>query len=82
MTLDDLIRALTPEVYENLKNAIATGRWPDGRSLQEGQRELCMEAVIHYENAHDVPAEQRVGYLDQGCKTKSDDDDTQTLTLQ
>ena len=82
MTLEDLIRSLTPEVYENLKNAIATGRWPNGRKLEDGQRELCMEAVIYYETPHDVPSEQRVGYLDQGCKSKKDDDDTQTLTIQ
>ena len=38
MTLDQLIQSLTPEVYENLKNAVATGRWPNGIKLKEGQR--------------------------------------------
>ena len=82
MTLDELIAALTPEIYENLKNSIATGRWPDGRKLENEQRELCMEAVIYYENMHDVPAEQRIGYIDGGCKSKKDDGDVQNLTLQ
>lgn len=82
MTLDQLIQSLTPEVYENLKNAVATGRWPNGIQLKDGQRELCMEAILHYENSHDVPADQRVGYIDGGCKSSKDDDDTQTLTLQ
>lgn len=82
MTLDDLIQSLTPEVYENLKNAVATGRWPNGRKLEEGQRELCMEAIMYFENAHCVPADQRVGYLDMGSKSKKDDDDVQPLTIQ
>lgn len=84
MTLDQLIRSLTPEVYENLKNAVATGRWPNGRKLEDGQRELCMEAIMYYENTHDVPAEQRVGYVDLGSKAKKapkDDDDVQPLII-
>jgi uncharacterized protein YeaC (DUF1315 family) len=82
MTLDDLIQSLTPEVYENLKNAVATGRWPNGRKLEEGQRELCMEAIMYFENAHNVPADQRVGYLDMGSKSRKDDDDVQPLIIQ
>lgn len=82
MTLEQLIQSLTPEVYENLKNAVATGRWPNGRKLEEGQSELCMQAILHYENIHDLPAEQRVGYIAGGCKSSKDDDDTQPLTLQ
>ncbi|MBL4832372.1 MAG: DUF1315 family protein [Alcanivorax sp.] len=82
MTLDDLIQSLTPEVYENLKNAVATGRWPNGRKLEEVQRELCMEAIMYFENAHNVPADQRVGYLDMGSKSKKDDDDVQPLIIQ
>ena len=83
MNLDDLIRSLTPEVYVNLKNAVATGRWPNGRKLEDGQRELCMEAIIWYENAHDVPEQERVGYIDLGKKAKKQggDDDVQPLTI-
>lgn len=81
MTLEDLIRALTPEVYENLKNAVAIGRWPDGRALEAGQRELCLEAILYYEREHQVPEEERVGFIAGGCKS-SKDDDTQPLTLQ
>lgn len=82
MTLEQLIQALTPEVYENLKNAVATGRWPNGVELQDGQRELCLEAILRYETTHDVPEEERVGFIGDGCKSNKDDDDTQTLTLQ
>ena len=44
MTLEQLIKALTPEIYQNLRTAIELGRWPDGRKLEAEQRELCMEA--------------------------------------
>ncbi len=86
MNLDDLIRSLTPEVYENLKNAVATGRWPNGRKLEDGQRELCMEAIIWYENTNNVPEEQRTGYIDLGSKAnkagkKDDGPDEQILTI-
>ena len=82
MNLDDLIRSLTPEVYENLKNAVDTGRWPNGRKLEEGQRELCMEAIIWYENAHNIAADQRTGYIDLGSKAgKGKGPDEQVLTI-
>ncbi|MCY0966398.1 YeaC family protein [Parathalassolituus penaei] len=87
MTLQDLIKSLTPEVYENLKNAVALGRWPNGVDLQPGQRELCMEALLHYEMLHDVPMEQRVGYVGGACSSGNvdkigRDDHVQTLTIQ
>lgn len=84
MTLEQLIKSLTPEIYQNLRNAVELGRWPDGRKLEAQQRELCMEAIIHYEQIHDLPAEQRVGYMEDACKSsgKDDHDDVQTLTLQ
>lgn len=81
MNLEQLIQSLTPDVYDNLKNAAAIGRWPDGRALTEEQRELCMEAILHYENIHNLPAEQRIGYIAGGCQS-SEDGDTQPLTLQ
>jgi uncharacterized protein YeaC (DUF1315 family) len=81
MTLEQLIQSLTPEVYENLKNAVATGRWPDGRKLVDDQRELCMQAILYYEEANDLPAEKRVGYIGGQCSSKSDDDDVQPLNL-
>lgn len=64
MSLEQLIRSLTPEVYQNLRRAIELGRWPDGRRLSGEQRELCMEAVLHYEALHQVAEHERVGYID------------------
>ncbi len=70
MTLEQLIRSLSPEVYQNLRRAIELGRWPDGRKLTQEQRELCMEAVLHYEEVHQVAPQDRVGYIDLGKKAE------------
>lgn len=83
MDLESLIQSLTPEVYENLKNAVALGKWPNGVALKEGQRELCLEAIVHYEIAHEVPVEERVGYIAGKCSSKQgSDDEPKPITLQ
>ncbi|WP_221799604.1 YeaC family protein [Oceanobacter mangrovi] len=87
MTLEDLIQSMTPEVYENLKNAVALGKWPNGQALKEGQRELCLEAILHYEVAADVPFDERVGYVGGACASGNvdkigRDDEPKPLTIQ
>jgi uncharacterized protein YeaC (DUF1315 family) len=62
-----VIEAMTPEVYQRLKNAVELGRWPDGRRLTEQQREQSLQAVIAWGERH-LPASQRVGYVDKGRK--------------
>lgn len=57
-----LLERLTPEVYHSLKRAVELGKWPDGQSLSDEQRRLCMEAVIAYEHRH-LPPEERTGYI-------------------
>ena len=61
MDLQQLLDSITPEVYESLKRAIELGKWPDGRVLGAGQKELCMQAVIAYDARR--PVEQRTGYV-------------------
>ncbi len=80
MTVDELIKAMTPDMYRNMKSALELSRWPDGRKLDSDQKVLCMEALIRYEDISDMPAEQRIGYMESACKSTKDDD-TQTLTI-
>ncbi|MBK1886718.1 YeaC family protein [Marinobacter sp. DY40_1A1] len=68
MTYEELIERLDPNVYQNLKQSIELGKWPDGRKLTPKQREISLEAVIYYENLHSIPEQERVGYLDRGAK--------------
>jgi uncharacterized protein len=77
----DLLEAITPEIYVNLRRAIEIGRWPDGRELDQRQREDAMAAVIAYEQKT-VPVNERTGYIDKGKKEGDHcDDDTQTLSF-
>jgi len=80
MTVDELIKAMTPDMYRNMKSALELSRWPDGRKLDSDQKTLCMEALIRYEDMTDMPADQRIGYMEAACKSTKDDD-TQTLII-
>lgn len=71
MTYDQLIASINPEIYQRLRTAIELGKWPDGRVLSVEQKEICMEAVIYYENTHQLSEEDRVGYLDRGEKANT-----------
>lgn len=58
-----LIDSITPEIHENLKTAVETGRWSNGDRLSQEQVENCLQAIIAYE-ARNLSEEQRVGYID------------------
>lgn len=64
MNLEQMIAAMTPEIYASLKQSVEIGKWPNGTSLTQEQRDTCMRAMIAYEHLHDVPQEQRTGYID------------------
>ena len=62
MNSQEMLAALTPEIVSRFREAIETGRWPDGRVLTAGQRQTCIEAVMVWEYHH-LPEEQRSGYM-------------------
>ncbi|RUO22407.1 DUF1315 domain-containing protein [Aliidiomarina iranensis] len=49
MQYEDALRAMTPEIYERMKTAVETGRWPDGQKLTATQLENAMELVMVYQ---------------------------------
>ncbi len=56
--------------YENLRRALELGRWPDGRRLDDRQRQICMETVAIWEARH-LPPEQRTGHLEKrACSSR------------
>ena len=72
MTYEELIQRLDPTVYQNLRRAIELGKWPDGRRVSDEQRRICLEAVIHFEHTHDIPEQDRVGYIERNnCGSSS-----------
>jgi len=75
MSLQALIQNMTPEIYQNLRTAVELRKWPNGVRLTEDQVEICMEAVIRYELTHDLPAEQRVGFMEDQCESDKEHTD-------
>ncbi len=67
MDYQQLIASMSPELYERLKRAVETGRWPDGQALNPEQRENALQAIIAWSEQH-LPPEQRVGFIDKGHK--------------
>jgi hypothetical protein len=61
MNFKELVEGITPDIYEGLKRGVEIGKWPDGRSLTEEQKILCMQAIIAYEES--MPEDQRTGYV-------------------
>ncbi|MDC8830879.1 YeaC family protein [Alteromonas gilva] len=49
MNVEQILAAMTPEVYERLRLAVETGKWPDGNPLNEEQKENCLQAVLLYQ---------------------------------
>ena len=62
MDISQLIDMIDPDVYENLKNAVALGKWADGKKLTSEQKELSLQAIIAYDIAH-KPENSRVGSI-------------------
>lgn len=57
MNAEQLIDAITPEVYERLQYAVETGKWPEGTPLSQEQRDSCMQAVMLYQSKHNSDAQ-------------------------
>lgn len=86
MDFQQLIESITPEIYENLKRAVETGKWPDGSPVSAEQRENSLQAIIAYDARHKAE-EDRVGYIPpkqskKPCSSKTKPDDEQPVKWQ
>jgi len=70
---------LSPQLYEQFKQVVETGKWPDGRSLTNEQQEIVLQSIIIYENANLDPTEHTAAISDR-CASKGNND-TQTLSI-
>ena len=62
MTFEKIIDQVTPEIYQELKQVVATGKWLDGRKLTSEQSKLSLQAIIAYEARH-VEATDHTGTI-------------------
>ena len=62
MELDEMIAAMTPEVYQRLVTAVETGKWADGVALTPEQKENSLQLVLLWQARHnDEPQHMSVG---------------------
>ncbi|AYA40085.1 DUF1315 family protein [Xenorhabdus nematophila] len=52
MKLDDLLSAMTPEIYQRLVQAVELGKWQDGIPLTPEQKEHSLQAVMLWQAKH------------------------------
>lgn len=78
MQLDEFLSAMTPEIYQNLRQSLELGRWPNGERLTDEQRETGLQAIIAWEYEH-VPETERVGYMPQKCQSVQKDSEEETI---
>ena len=50
MNINQMANNLSNEVYERLKTAVETGKWPDGTVLSPSQRQQSMQLVMIYQS--------------------------------
>lgn len=55
--LDEVVTALTPDIYQRLATAVELGKWPDGVALTPEQKENCLQMVMLWQSRHNVEAE-------------------------
>jgi uncharacterized protein len=49
MNFNALVQAMTPDTYEKLAEAVATGRWADGNVMTATQRADSLQLVMAYQ---------------------------------
>ncbi|UTP72413.1 DUF1315 family protein [Alteromonas sp. LMIT006] len=49
MNVEQLVAGMTPEIFANLQTAVETGKWANGQSLTDEQKENALQAVMLYQ---------------------------------
>ena len=57
MDIEQVLQAVTPDVYEKLKLAVEIGKWPDGSKLRDRK-----STRLTYDSQH-KPESERVGFI-------------------
>ncbi|MDX7988492.1 DUF1315 family protein [Xenorhabdus sp. 12] len=71
MKLDDLLSAMTPEIYQRLAQAVELGKWQDGVPLTPEQKEYSLQAVMLWQAKHNQDPEHMTIGMDGQIKVKS-----------
>ncbi|WP_019613526.1 YeaC family protein [Psychromonas ossibalaenae] len=52
--LTEYAKNISPSLYEQLKQAVETGKWLDGNELTESQKEHSLQLVLAYQSEFNV----------------------------
>lgn len=55
--LDEMLAAMTPEIYQRLATAVELGKWPDGVALTPEQKENSLQLVMLWQSRHNTQAQ-------------------------
>ena len=61
---------LSPDIIERFRLALAQGKWPDGQTVTDSQKDILTQAIIVYDATHKADG-QRIGELEGECASKS-----------
>jgi uncharacterized protein YeaC (DUF1315 family) len=50
MSINELVKNLTPDVFDNLRTAVELGKWPDGKPLTDEQKQNTLKLVMAYQS--------------------------------
>jgi hypothetical protein len=50
MDFEKMLASITPETFENLKYAVETGKWQNGQTLTQEQRDNAFQLVMAYQS--------------------------------
>ncbi|MCU5775766.1 DUF1315 family protein [Erwiniaceae bacterium BAC15a-03b] len=60
--LNEIIAAMTPDVYQRLATAVEIGKWADGVALTPEQKENCLQLVLLWQAKYnDQPQHMSIG---------------------
>ncbi|WP_067520368.1 DUF1315 family protein [Endozoicomonas ascidiicola] len=66
MQLDAFLEKMNPAIHQSLRQSLELGKWPDGRTMTQEERDASLQAVIVYEYQH-LPESERIGYMPAKC---------------
>lgn len=52
MNLFDVVENMSVDMYERLKHAAETGKWPEGTPVEQAQRDSAMQLSMAYQARH------------------------------
>ncbi len=78
--MDTLVKNISEDIYQQLKQALELGRWDSGAQLTESQKSLSIQVLIGYENLY-VKEQDRTAFIHrpehEACDSAVDDSDVE-----